>query len=146
MREYSHLRRLFVVWNVWLVETIRLCRHACIFLMPDQGVMQLGEPLTRWLHVYYMGVVQQTSVRVKCLVTAQYLRKKGCLIVENVWWSSQASPRGPRCMCQSVGRPLLASDCQVTSISCSSCELPCRDKWTPTQNGDSRESVSCHII
>lgn len=102
--------------NVWFVETIRLCRHACIFLIPDQGVMQLGELLTRWLSVYCMGVVQQIAVRVKRLVAAQSLREEGCLMEGNVWWSSQDSPK---CMCQSVVRPLVASDCQVTLIVCS---------------------------
>jgi hypothetical protein len=42
-----------------------------IFLIPVQGVMQLGEPLTLWHSVCYKGVVQQTAVNVKYLVTAQ---------------------------------------------------------------------------
>jgi hypothetical protein len=144
--DYWHLRRQFVVRNVWFVETIRLWRHACIFLVPEQGVMQLGEPLACWLTLYVEGVVQQTAARVKRLVTTRSVRKKGCLIVENVWWSRQDSPR---CICQSVTPPLITSDCQVTSIACSywlSWESPCSDKWTPTKNGNSRESVSCHVI
>lgn len=73
--------------------------------------MQLSEPLARWLDVYYKGVVQQTAVRVEFLVSVQPERKKGCVIAENVWWSSRDSPK---CTCQSLTRPVIAVGCQVT--------------------------------
>jgi hypothetical protein len=100
--------------NACFVETINACTQSRTFLIWDQSVMQLRELLTGWLIIYCKGVVQQSAVGEKCLVTAQSERKKGCVIVVNVWWSSRDSPRY---MYQSLTRPINGIDCQVMFMS-----------------------------